>query len=224
MKFDPKITQSEFADFSRLVGQAIYADPVQPARATSLLGFDVGIAVTGVKIDTASTYWTHSVPASSDFAHGSYATVPRLVGSKGLGFCTVSATYAQVQSSGIKTYGAAIDIPIIRGSVVTPELALRGAYSTLTGLDVLKIKTYGIEAFLSKGFGPVTPFVALGKMRSDSRGTVNTGLTQPLTLTDSADLTRYSAGLRISLLLPKLTVEATKAQVTSYSAKLSFGF
>ena len=220
MKFDPKITQNEFADFSRLVAQAIYADPVQPARATGLLGFDAGIAVTGVKVDTAATYWTRSVPVSSDFAHGGYATVPRLVASKGFGFATVSATYAQVQSSGIKTYGAAIDIPIIRGSVITPELALRGAYSTLTGIDVLKIKTYGLEAFLSKGFGPVTPFVALGKMRSDSRGTV----TSTTTLTDSADVTRYTAGIRISLLLPKLTIEATKAQVTSYAAKLSIGF
>lgn len=134
-------------------------------------------------------------------------------------------TYAQISSSGIKTYGGALDLPIIRGSVMTPELALRGSYSTITGVDVFKLKTYGVEAFLSKGFGPIMPFAAIGKMRSDARGTVPGSAGVPdITMTDSADITRYSAGVRLSLLVPKLVIEATKAQVQSYSAKISFGF
>jgi hypothetical protein len=225
VRFAPGITPEEFAKFSRTVGQAIFADPVQPARATSVLGFDIGVAVTAVKVDTDASWWQRSVPASSDFTHNGYAGVPRLVASKGFGGGTVSATYAQISSSGIKTYGGAIDIPIIRGSVVTPELALRGSYSTLTGVDLFKLKTYGVEAFLSKGFGPVTPYVAVGKMRSDGRGEYDVQTALPLpTLKDSADLTRYTAGIRLSLLVPKLVVQVTKAQVQSYSAKLSFGF
>ncbi len=220
MKFDPKVTQGEFATFSRIIAQGIFADPVQPARASGLLGFDVGIAATAVKVDEKSVYWLHAVPASDDFTHGGYAGVPRLVVSKGFGGATVAATYAQITSSGIKTFGGAIDVPIIRGSLMTPELALRGSYSTLTGSDALKLKTYGLEAFLSKGFGPVMPFAAVGKMRSDARGIVS----PRLTLTDSGDITRYTAGVRLSLLLPKLVIEATKAQVKSYSAKLSLGF
>lgn len=220
MKFDPTISQSEFSTFSRLIAQGIFADPVQPARSTGLLGFDVGIAATAVKVDTNSTYWRRAVPAGDDFSHGGYAAVPRLVASKGFGAGTVSATYAQISSSGIKTYGGALDLPIVRGSLMTPELAVRGSYSTLTGSDVLKLKTYGVELFLSKGFGPVMPFAAVGKMRSDARGIVS----PQLTLTDSGDITRYTAGVRLSLLLPKLVIEATKAQVRSYSAKISVGF
>src|SRR6266536_4628640 len=49
IQFDPATTQQEFAQFSRTMGQAIFATPVQPARASSLLGFDVGIAATLVK-------------------------------------------------------------------------------------------------------------------------------------------------------------------------------
>ena len=202
------------------MAQGIFADPVQPARATGLLGFEVGIAATGVKVDTNATYWRRAVPAASDFTQSGYAIVPRLVASKGLGAATVSATYAQISSSGIKTYGGAVDLPIVRGSVMTPELAVRGSYSTLTGVDVFKLKTYGVEAFLSKGFGPVMPFAAIGKMRSDARG----DLTSTLSLTDSADVTRYTAGVRVSLLLPKIVVQVTKAQVRSYAAKLSIGF
>src|SRR5213592_4518294 len=61
--------QSEFAKFSRLIGQGVFATPVQPARATGLLGFDVGIAATALKVDTGASYWLHSVPAGSDFVH-----------------------------------------------------------------------------------------------------------------------------------------------------------
>ena len=227
IKFDPTITQSEFATFSRLIAQSIFADPVQPARSTGLLGFDVGIAVTAVKVDTHSTYWQRAVPATSDFTHGGYAGVPRLVVAKGFGGGTVALTYAQISSSGIKTYGGSLDLPIIRGSVMTPELALRASYSTLTGVDVFKLKTYGLEAFLSKGFGPVMPFAAIGKMRSDARGIINSPSASILPippLTDSSDVTRWTAGLRVSMLVPKLVIEATKAQVTSYSAKISIGF
>ena len=229
IKFDPAITQSEFATFSRLIAQGIFADPVQPARANGLLGFDVGIAVTGVKVDTKSTYWQRAVPATSDFTHGGYAGIPRLVVSKGFGGGTVALTYAQISSSGIKTYGGSIDLPIIRGSVMTPELGVRASYSTLTGVDVFKLKTYGLEAFLSKGFGPVMPFAAVGKMRSDARGMIpppgpTFAPASTMILTDSGDVTRWSAGVRLSLLVPKLVVEATKAQVTSYSAKISIGF
>jgi hypothetical protein len=225
VRFQPAITQQEFAEFSRVIAQAIFADPVQPARATSVLGFDVGLAATAVKVDENASYWIRSVPSSSEFSRSGYAGVPRIVASKGFGGGTVSATYAQINSSGIKTYGGAIDVPIIRGSVVSPELALRASYSTLTGVDVFKLKTYGVEAYLSKGFGPLTPYVALGKMRSDARGHIDSPTLLPVAdLRDSADLTRYTAGVRISLLLPKLVIQVTKAQVQSYSAKISIGF
>ena len=200
--FDPHITESEFAKFSRLIGQGVFATPVQPARATGLLGFDVGI------------------PAGSDFVHGDYAAVPRLVVSKGFGAGTISGSYAQFSNSGVKTYGGSLDLPIVRGSLVTPELAVRGSYATITGVDVLKLKTYGVELFLSKGFGPLMPYGAIGRMRTDSRGTV----TPTLTLRDQANINRYTVGLRLSFFVPKFVVEATQAEQRSYAAKISVGF
>src|SRR5438132_13841469 len=133
ISFNPIITQAEFARFSRLVAQGIFATPVEPARATGLLGFDVGIAATAMKIDTKASYWLHSVPAGSDFVHGSYSTVPRLVVSKGFGVGTISGSYAKFSNSGVKTYGGALDLPLVRGTLATPELALRGSYATVSG-------------------------------------------------------------------------------------------
>src|SRR4051812_10683923 len=153
IQFDPATTQEEFAQFSRTMGQAVFATPVQPARSSSVLGFDVGIAATLVKVDQNASWWRHAVPANNDFlTGGGYAAVPRLVAIKGLGFATVSGTYAKVQNSDVKTYGGAIDLPIVRGSVLSPELAARGSYATISGIDVYKLKVYGLELFLSKGF------------------------------------------------------------------------
>lgn len=193
---------------------------MQPARTSGFLGFDIGVAGTAVSIDKDATWWKHSV--GNDFSTGGYIGVPRLVASKGFGAGTISGSYAKLGDSGIQTYGGSLDLPIFRGSLVTPEVALRASYATLTGVDVYKQKVYGLEAFISKGFGPVMPYGAIGKMRSNATGTIELPVAH--VIHDASNITRYTAGVRISLLVPKIAVEVTKAEVTSYAAKISFGF
>ena len=193
---------------------------MQPARATGFLGFDIGLAGTAVSIDKNANWWKYAV--GNDFSTSGYVGVPRIVASKGFGGGTISGSYAKLGDSGVKTYGGSIDIPVIRGTLVTPELAVRGSYATISGSNVYKQKVYGVEAFLSKGFGPVMPYAAIGRMRNDASGTVT--FTTPRTLKDRSNINRYTAGVRFSLLLPKIAVEVTKAEVTSYAAKISFGF
>ena len=218
ISFDPEITRQEFAQFSRLVGQAIYATPVEPARARGLLGFDIGVAVTAIPVDTAASYWQHAV-GEEDFTISDYAAVPRVVASKGLSVLTVSASWAKVQDTDIQIWGGSLDVPIISGGLVKPTLALRGAYAQLRGVDEYDLDSYGLELFLSKGFGPITPYVAAGLQRTDAAGRI----TPDFTLEDESTVNRYTAGVRISLLLPKIVVEATQAEERSYSAKISFG-
>lgn len=226
VKFDPNlVTQANFSQFSRIVGQAIFATPVQPARASGFFGFDVGVAATVVPVDENSAYWRAAVPAGSSFTTHGYVGVPRLVASKGFGFGTVSGTYAKISNSGIATWGGAFDTPLVRGGILKPELALRLSYSTLTGVDVFREKTYGAEVFLSKGFGPVMPYAAIGRMRINAQGDVPATLhSSAFTLTDRSNVNRYTVGVRLSLLVPKLVLEATQAEVRSYAAKVSFGF
>jgi hypothetical protein len=227
IKFDPAlVTQANFSKFSRIVGQAIFATPVQPARASGFLGFDVGVAATVVPVDEKSDYWRAAVPANSSFTTHGYVGVPRLVASKGFGFGTISGTYAKISNSGIATWGGALDTPLLRGGLLKPELALRVSYSTLTGIDVFRENTYGAEVFLSKGFGPITPYAAVGLMKLDARGDVFFGAHTPVkvTLEDKSRMNRYTVGVRLSLMVPKLVVEATQAEVRSYAAKVSIGF
>lgn len=216
--FDPAITQQEFEQFSRLVAQGIYATPVDAARARGLLGFDIGVGATAIPVDTDSTYWQNAV--SDDFTISDHIVVPRVIVTKGLSVATLSAMYSKVPDSDIAVWGASLDVPIIDGGIVKPTLALRGSYAMLQGVDEFDLNTYGVEVFLSKGFGPVTPYVAAGRTRSDAEGRIS----DTIVLTDEADSHRFTVGVKLSLLLPKIVVEATQGEERSYAAKVSFGF
>jgi hypothetical protein len=217
--FDPAITQQEFATFSRLVAQGIYATPVDPARARGLLGFDIGVAVTALPVDTSAGYWQHAV--EDDFTISDYVAVPRIVAAKGLGVATLSGMYSKVQDTDIEMWGGALDVPIMNGGLLKPTLALRGSYAILQGIEEYDLKTYGVELFLSKGFGPITPYAAVGRMRVDAEGRIDT--TPAIMLQDESSLNRYTVGVKLSMLIPKIVVEATQAEERSYAAKISFG-
>ena len=221
IEFDPAITQEEFEQFSRLAAQAIYHTPVEPARAGNLLRFDIGIAAVAVPIETNAAYWQNSV--NDDFTLSSHLLVPRIVVSKGISMATVSASYAQVPDTDITVIGGALDIPIVNGGLVSPTLALRGSYSQLQGVEEFDLKTYGVELFLSKGFGPITPYAAVGRARSDAEGRITLDSANTVTLTDEGDSNRITLGVRISMFLPKLVIEATQGEERSYAAKVSFG-
>jgi hypothetical protein len=220
IKFAANITPEDFSTFSRIIAQGIYADPIQPARSSGLLHFDIGVGATLIQIDDKANYWKHAVQKDITVS-GGYVGVPRLIVAKGYGGGTISATYAKINSTGAKMYGGSIDVPLIRGSIATPEVSLRGVYSKLSGVDVYRLKVYGLEAFISKGFGPIMPFASVGRMRTNASGSIDT---VNFTLQDRSNINRYSAGVRISMLVPKLVIEATQAEQRSYSAKISVGW
>ena len=173
-------------------------------------------------MDPDAAYWQRSV--TDDFAVSDHLVVPRLVVSKGISLATVSASYAKVPDTDVTVIGGALDIPIINGGLVSPTLAVRGSYATLQGVEEnFKLKTYGVEVFLSKGFGPITPYAAIGRARSDAEGHINFSTGNDVVLTDQADSNRITLGVRISMFLPKIVVEATQGEERSYAAKVSFG-
>jgi hypothetical protein len=224
IQFDPSITDAEFAKFARLAGQAIYHTPVEPARAGSLLAFDIGVAGVAVPVDTKASYWQHAT--GDDFTVSDHVVVPRLVVSKGFSAFTVSGSYSKLQGTDVTVWGAGIDVPIINGGLVKPTLAVRGSYSKLDGTDDLDLEATGIELFLSKGFGPLTPYAAVGRAKVDATGRVRfpTSDVVAVVLEDKSSTNRYTVGVKLSLLFPKIVVEATQAEERSYAAKVSFGF
>ena len=224
IEFDPDITQEDFRQFSAIVSQAIFATPVEPARATGILGFDVGVAATAIEIDEDAQYWIDSVESDNDLVRSGYLLVPRLVASKGLSVVTVSASYAQIPSTDVKILGAAVDVPILKGTTVSPGVAVRGTYSQLSGIDEYELRNFGAEVFISKGFGPITPYAAAGYVRTDAEGHVNDAEgNQLLRLEDEFQNERITVGVRLSLLVPRIVVEATQGEERTYAAKISLG-
>lgn len=224
ISFDPAITQEEFEQFARLVAQGIYATPVEPARARGLLGFDIGVVATAVPVDPTASYWIRST-TNDDFTISDHLVIPRLTLSKGLSFGTISATYSKVPDTDIQVLGAAYDMPLTNGGIASPTIALRGAYSQLRGIDNFDLTTYGVELFISKGFGPITPYAAAGYARHNAEGILDAIPGGPeIRLSDEGNMQRYTVGVKISFFIPKLVVEATQGEERSYAAKISLGF
>lgn len=173
-------------------------------------------------VDDREAYWVNAV--DSDILTEGYLAVPRIIVSKGFFGMHVSGTYAQLPDSDASVLGGSIDVPIIDGGLIRPTISVRGAYGELRGVDEYSLKVYGAEAFISKTFGPVTPYAAVGRMRTDAEGKVFVRDIEVLRLMDEAEDERYTVGARISLLLPKISVEATQGEELTYSAKISLGF
>lgn len=179
---------------------------------------------TAVPVDTTAGYWTHST-TNDDFTISDHVVFPRLTVSKGLSFGTVSATYSRMPDTDLQVLGAAYDMPLTSGGIATPTIALRGAYSTLRGDDNFDLSTYGVELFISKGFGPITPYAAAGYARHNAEGRLATIPDGPeVFISDEGNMQRYTVGVKISFFIPKLVVEATQGEEMSYAAKVSLGF
>ncbi len=172
-------------------------------------------------MDINASYWQRSV--SDDFSISDHVAVPRIVASKGLSFATISAIYSKVPDTKIEVWGGALDVPILGGGIVTPTVAVRGAYSTLRGVENFELTTYGVELFVSKGFGPVTPYAAIGRARSDAQGNIIVPTLAAVVLNDESASNRITLGVKFSLLIPKIVVEVTQGEVRSYAAKVSLG-
>src|SRR3990172_8921843 len=77
------LSESDFKDLSKQVGLFISYVPLAPAEPLGILGFDIGVEVTGVKIDSGSSAWKNAV---SDSNPPDYIVLPKLHAQKGLPF------------------------------------------------------------------------------------------------------------------------------------------
>ncbi len=223
ISFDPELTQQQFHLFSQVVGQAVYPTPVAPAEGGGLFGFQVGVAAVGTKVDESAEYWIRSIDGNA--TRGGYLVVPRLVVSKGLGRFNVTGSWARASNADVSMIGGTLDFALIEGGLTRPTIGLRGAWADLRGSDVFDLTTWGIEGFISKGIGPLTPYAGAGLTRTESSGLIGaTQFSDEIHLSDQFEGTRLTVGARLSLVLWNLVVEATQAKERTYAARFTFGF
>lgn len=211
------LTQQEFRSLAEDLGAALSYKPLQPTSPLGVLGFDVGVAATATRLKHPELF--ERATGNSDFP--STVVVPSVRASLGLPFgFDASGMYSSVPKTGVTLAGAALSWAVISGGATTPAVGLRASYTKMFGVDQLDFSSGGLDASISKGFGPITPYIGAGKVWSASTPQSTTGLRR-----ESFSQTKVFGGVGINITVVNFVVEYDRTgPVNSYGAKLGLRF
>jgi hypothetical protein len=218
--------QDQFKDLSRDLGLAISYVPLSPAEplGDKLPGFDIGVEVTAVQLDTNKAYWQaieNNPVNKTDIP--STLVFPKLHAQIGFPFVPIDIgfVYSKIPGTNITYTGGEIKYAILEGNVALPALAIRGAYTKLSGVSDLDISTKYADLSISKGIFIFTPYAGYALVWIDSKEKSD------LVTLDDVSLTEGKAflGCKITFFpLMNMVLEADFAKVNSYSARLNLSF
>jgi hypothetical protein len=211
------LSQQEFRLLAEDLGAALSYKPLQPIEPLGAGGFDIGVAVTGTRLKHKDLF--ERATGESDFP--STLPVPSLRASLGLPLnLDLSAMYGSVPKTGASLYGGALSWAAFGGNATLPALGVRASHTRLYGVDQLDFNASTLDASLSKGFGPFTPYAGAGKVWSKSTPKSTTGLRQ-----ESISQTKVFAGIGVKLGVVNFLVEYDRTgTANSYGAKLGLRF
>ncbi len=160
---DPTLTQNEFESFVKEFGYALTFNPMAPAEPLNITGFDIGLEMVVSDISDSKGYWKGLVKGTDI---DSYIPIPRIHVQKGLPLnIDVGAMVVVVPDSNIQLWGLEAKYAILKGTAVTPALAVRTSFSQLQGVDDVDLNTLSLDALISKGFLSLTPYGGVSIVR-----------------------------------------------------------
>ncbi len=223
----PGYTQDMFKDLSTDIGLGISYMPLAPAEPLGgvLPHVDLGVEVTGVKIDTDKVYWKLVEQAAGNTLP-SFLPMPKLHVQVGLPVVPIDLgfVYATVPTTNVKYMGGEVKYAILEGGVIEPALALRAAYTKLSGVSELDINTKSLDLSISKGFAIFTPYAGYGLVWIDSKPQGPTAEAIGLQEEKITEGKGY-VGCKITFFpLMNLVAEADLAKVNAYSLRLNLHF
>jgi len=212
------LAQTEFKALSQDLGAALSYKAVSPAEPLGLTGFDIGLEVTGTKLNH-SDIWDKASSGSAP----STVPVPKLHVIKGLPLnFDVGAVYTKIPTTNISLLGGELRYAILEGGVASPALAVRGTFTKLSGVDQLDFSTKGLELSVSKGFAMLTPYAGVGEVWVDSKPKANAAT---VLNKESFQQTKYFVGANINLGLLNIDLDYDNTDSTnSYTVKLGWRF
>lgn len=220
----PTFTQQQFKDFSRDLGLVISYVPLAPAEplGDKLPGFDIGVEVTAVQLDTDQQYWKDVEAYVGDTVPSSLP-IPKFHAQIGFPFIPIDVgfVYSKIPSTNITFMGGEIKYAFLEGGVATPAVAIRGAYTKLSGVDDIDLSTTYADLSISKGFAIFTPYAGYGMVWIDSKEK------SPLVTLQDESMTEGKGfvGCKITFFpLMNMVLEADFAKVNSYSLRLNLSF
>jgi len=211
------LSQREFRELSEDLGAALSYKALAPAAPLGVPGFDVGVAATGTRIKHRDLFERAS--STGDFP--STAPVPSLRAAAGLPWnFDVAIAYSPVPKTGATLWGGALKWAVLEGGATMPAIAARASYTTLRGLDQLNFYTSALDASISKGVGPLTPYIGGGKVWVNSQPTSGVTLAK-----ESFGQTKLFGGVALGAGPVNFVVEYDRTGgVNTYGAKLGLKF
>lgn len=210
------LAQTQFRALSEDLAAALSYKPVTPAEPLGITGFDIGLEVTSTKVEN-SQIWSQ---ATNNGEAISNLYVPKLHIAKGLPLnFDIAAFYSKIPSSNIKLVGAELRYALLAGGVAMPAIAIRGAYTKLSGVNQLDFGTKSLDISISKGIAMFTPYLGAGKVWIDSKPNAGTLIEEKFTKN------KTFVGVNMNFGVTNLALEADKTGLNkSYSLKLGFRF
>ncbi len=215
--------QDDFKKLSTDLGLAISYDPLSPAEPLGglLPGFDAGVEVTAVKINKSASYWQNSVTNPSSLPD--YLYLPKVHVQFGLPIIPLDlgVEYATAPGTDIKLIGGELKYAVLKGGIVMPAIAVRGAYTKLSGIDVFDMETKSLDLSISKGFLIVTPYAGIGEVWITSTPKGSATALKKENITE----TKEFIGAKLTFFpFLNLVAEADFAKVNAYSLRLNVHF
>jgi hypothetical protein len=217
-------TQDDFKNLSRDMGLAISYIPLAPAEPLGgvLPGFDIGVEVTGVKIDKNASYFQKAVANPNDLP----STIPEAKAHVQVGLPVIpidlGIVYGTAPGTDVKLVGYELKWAILKGSTLSPAVAIRGAYTKLSGIDVFDISTKSLDLSISKGFAMLTPYAGIGEVWISS--TPKTIIPSPPLQKEDITEMKWFAGAKLGLGLINFVAEADFSKVNAYSIRMNLHF
>jgi hypothetical protein len=220
------LVQDQFRDLVTELGVALSAVQAQPAESLGLFlavpHFDVGAESTLVNINQDRPYWRL---ATHDGSAPSLLPLPKLHANVGLPFgFEVGGLYSSIPDSNIRLLGAEAKWAVVKGGVLWPAVAVRGAYTALGGVEELDLTTTSVDLSVSKGFAFVTPYLGAGRVWIDAEPKGAAAATPVNLKAVSSVEDRLFAGVRLRLAFLSAVAETTWARVPAYTLRFNVSF
>jgi hypothetical protein len=210
----PGLSQTDFDGLSQDLGAVTSYKQLQGSSSEGIAGFDVGLNLADTQVNH-TTAWSDAT--GSNVKNVPFANVTI---SKGLPFgFDIGGEYAFLPGSNVHLYGVEGRYAILDGGLTEPAVSLRAAYTHLTGVDDLSFHTTSLDVSVSKGFGPITPYVGVGEVWTNSSPDASTTLKS--SNSSNAEFfagVSFNLGVHLSLQYDHLAGNST------YTVKLGFGF
>ncbi len=206
-----------FRDFHRRFSAAAYNYPRHGAAPLGLIGFEV---YADAAVDQDFGDEPFAATALEGDPVGDVLAFARVGARKGLpGGIDLGLSYGQALGGDVKLISGEIQYAILKGGLVKPALSVRVTGTQTLDAGAYDLDQYGAEFLLSKGFTVLTPYVGAGVIRSQGR--LESALGGRFEDTHTRSI--IYGGVRINLLVPKITIEVEKAEVVQGAVRVGFG-